>query len=222
VRPVEEAIKSLDFFKDLTPRQLENTAVKSRIKNYEKDDFVVYKCDESTDLYIVLEGCCRGVLLDDDGGEILLANFEKGEVFGEVNLIDKKGRTSTVIANGDLKLLKISYEAIHYLIKENHKISMWIMELLVERLRNANDIIESLAFLNVKERILKQLLDVADKESLDKNNYYTAKKHTHQEISSMIGASRESVTKCFKILTLEGSIKLQDGCILVRKGEELF
>ncbi|MCD8493056.1 MAG: Crp/Fnr family transcriptional regulator [Geovibrio sp.] len=106
-------------------------------------------------------------------------------------------------------------------MREEPEVAITMLQILVGRLRKADELIESLAFLNVKERILKQLFDIA-KENGEKNgSYIRIKKLTHQEISSMIGASRESVTKCMKILNLEGHVKMK-GDNLYLKEPSLF
>jgi CRP-like cAMP-binding protein len=97
-----------------------------------------------------------------------------------------------------------------------------MLTLLVHRLRKSDELIESLAFLNVKDRILKQLYEIA-KASGEKNGlYFRIKKLTHQEISSMIGASRESVTKCMKILNLEGHLKIKGDNFYIKEPSHLF
>jgi len=217
-----EALKTIDVFKSLEDKQIEELSRFTRVKTYEDNDFIIYKGEDGDDLFIVLEGECRGVLIDDDGDEILLSKFEANDIFGEMSLIDKKGRTGTIVANGNVTLAKINRKGIMSILSQSPEICLVFLEMLVDRLRKADELIESLAFLNVKERIMKQFIDEAEESGEQVRNFFKIEKCTHQDISSKIGASRESVTKCLKILTLEGLIKIKDDHILVKKPTAIF
>lgn len=219
---VIDYLKSTPLFEALTEKQMECLSATTKLKSYDKDDCIVYKGDEGTDVFIVVEGTCRGTLIDDDGDEVLLSTFERNDIFGEMNLFDKKGRTGTIVANEELKLLRIPQNAFGITLKENSDVCLKLMSILVDRLRKADELIESLAFLNVKERIMKQLVDIANDSGVKSGEFFKIKKYTHLEISSMIGASRESVTKCIKILTIEGLIKIKDDHILVKQPPIIF
>ena len=215
-------LKETPVLSTLTDKQIQELSVRSKIKKYSKDDFVLYKGDDDEDVYIVVSGTCRSVLIDDDGDEVLLSRFNKDDIFGEVNVIDQKGRSTTIVADGELVLLKIFKEGFNILLRDNAEFAVQIIQLLAERLRKADELIESLAFLNVKERVIKRLVDMGRQSGRLENGYFIIGKLTHQEISSMIGASRESVTKCLKILNIERVLKIKDDCIMIKEPVELF
>lgn len=59
------------------------------------------KTDLSTDLYSVSSGKLKAVPADKEGDEMVLALFEKGAFFGELSLLDNKGRSATIVADTD-------------------------------------------------------------------------------------------------------------------------
>lgn len=214
-------LKNVELFSKIESYKLEKIAQSLKTKKFNKEETVLHKGDAGTELCIVLSGSFRAVLIDEDGDEILLHRFGKYDIFGEFSLIDQKERAGTIIADEESSLCKIGREPFLRLMREEPEVAITMLQILVGRLRKADELIESLAFLNVKERILKQLFDIA-KENGEKNgSYIRIKKLTHQEISSMIGASRESVTKCMKILNLEGHVKMK-GDNLYLKEPSLF
>lgn len=223
---LSEKLADLIIFETTEPQDLERLASFCKVKKFSKDEVVFHKGgDVGTDLYAILGGVFRVVIIDDKGGdEIILAHVKPGgDIVGEMSMIDGLGRTGTLIADEESEISLIPRKAFNELMQKDFNVTLYLLETLTERLRKADELIESLAFLNVKERIIKYLLDTVKDETLPLDGYYTTKKYTHQELSNLIGASRESVTKCLKILTIEGGvIKVKNDTMLVKEPAMIF
>jgi CRP-like cAMP-binding protein len=169
----------------------------------------------STDLYIVKGGRLKAFLEDDEGDEIVLAEFVKGDFFGELSLLDGKGRSATIVAEEDAELFMLNKDVFLDTLAKNPKIAIEVISTLVERLRKADEMIESLAFREVGERLLRQLLENA--EPSGDEGYLRTAKLTHRELSARIGSSRESVSKCMKVLAEKRIVKEGAGHLLVSR-----
>ena len=210
-----EYIKNIPLFKHLKNAQLEEIAARCKSARYRKGDVIFHKTDLSTDLYIVKAGKLKAVLADEEGDEIVLAQFEKGAFFGELSLLDGKGRSATIIAANDVELAVLKKDVFFDLLYKEPKLAVELMATLVERLRKADDMIESLAFLEVGERLIKALLDAAATEGPSVNGFFKTRKLTHKELAGRIGSSREAVSKCMKVLSTKGITKEGEGHILI-------
>ncbi len=210
-----EYLKNIPLFKHLKDIQLKEIAARCKSAHYKKGAVVFHKTDLSTDLYIVNSGKLKAVLADEEGGEIVLAQFEKGAFFGELSLLDGKGRSATIVADGDAELAILKKDVFLDLLYKDPKISVELMATLVERLRKADEMIESLAFLEVGERLVNALLDAASAEKISMKGFLKAGKLTHKELAARIGSSREAVSKCIKLLVGKGIIKEAEGQILI-------
>lgn len=209
-----EYLKNIPLFKHLKSPQLKEIAARCSRVQYKKGDVIFYKTDQSTDLYIVLSGTLKAVLTDDEGDEMVLAQFEKGAFFGELSLLDGKGRSATIVADLGVELAVLKQDLFLDLLYKDPKIAVELMITLVERLRRADDMIESLAFFEVGERLIRSLLESAkDKEGAA--GFVRVKKLTHKELASRIGSSREAVSKCMKVLAEKGLVKEAEGDMLV-------
>lgn len=208
-------IKNIPLFKHLKDAQLKEIAARCKSSLYKKGDVIFQRTDLGTDLYIVNSGKLKAVLADEEGGEIVLAQFEKGAFFGELSLLDGKGRSATIVADCDAELSVLKKDLFFDLLYKEPKIAVELMATLVERLRKADDMIESLAFLEVGERLIRTLLDAATAEGANAKGFLRAGKLTHKELAARIGSSREAVSKCMKVLTTKGIIKEAEGRILI-------
>jgi CRP/FNR family cyclic AMP-dependent transcriptional regulator len=85
---------------------------------------------------------------------------------------------------------------------------------LVQRLRTADQKIVSLALMGVYGRVANVLLDMA--EPIDKGEMLIREKVSRSDLSKMVGASREMVSRVMKDFEDQGFIKTNnDGGIRV-------
>jgi len=214
-----EYLKNIPLFKHLKDSQLKEIAARCKSAQYKKGDVIFYKTDLSTDLYIVNSGKLKALLVDEEGDEIVLAQFEKGAFFGELSLLDGKGRSATIVVEQEAELSILNKEMFFDLLYKDPRIAVELMSTLVGRLRKADEMIESLAFLEVGERLIKSLLEHATPfdGTGSSSGYLKAGKLTHKELAARIGSSREAVSKCLKVLMAKAIVKEADGNILISR-----
>ncbi|MBI5739806.1 MAG: Crp/Fnr family transcriptional regulator [Nitrospirae bacterium] len=213
---IEKFLKRISLFRNFNTRSLQCVLGEFKVITVENNEDVVFQDDEGTDLYIVLKGKVKVSLTGLDGNEFILTELKEGDFFGEMSLIDGKSRSANVIALEDTTLGVLPRDMFICTMKENNAIAFDLLEALIQRLRKSNDMIESLAFLDVNERLVKFLIDDARKHrETVKGSHYIARKRTHQEMASHIGVSREAVTKALKALSFRKTVIEEDGYFLI-------
>jgi CRP/FNR family cyclic AMP-dependent transcriptional regulator len=210
-----EYIKNIPLFRHLKDPLLKEIAARCKSAKYRRGEVVFQKTDPSTDLYIVNSGKVKATLAGEEGDEIVLAEFEKGDFFGELSLLDGKGRSASIVAENDAELAILKKEVFLELLYKNPSIAVELMATLVDRLRKADELIESLVFLEVGERLIKMLLDAAADDGTGIKGFRKAGKLTHKELAARIGSSREAVSKCLKVLAQKSIVKEADGNIQI-------
>jgi CRP/FNR family transcriptional regulator, cyclic AMP receptor protein len=212
-----EYIKNIPLFKQLNDTQIRELAARCTSDRFKKGEVIFHKTDLSTELYIVNSGKLKAVLVDEEGDEVVIAQFAKGDFFGELSLLDGKGRSATIVVDKEAELSVLSKDVFLDVLYKNPGIAVELMATLVERLRRADEFIESLVFLEVGERLVKALLEAAAAEGTGVSGFVKAGKLTHKELSARIGSSREAVSKCLKVLTTKCIVKETDGNILIAR-----
>lgn len=208
-------LKKIPLFTHLKDPQLKAIASRLTKAQYRKGDVIFHKTDMGTELYIVNSGSLKAVLTDDEGDEIVLARFGSGDFFGELSLLDGKGRSATIVSDDTSELSVLNRDVLFELIQKDPRIAIGLMATLVERLRKADEMIESLAFQEVGERLVRTLVEGAVRDDRTARGYLKREKLTHKELAARIGSSREAVSKCMKVLTTNGIVKEADGSVLV-------
>ncbi len=97
-----------------------------------------------------------------------------------------------------------------------------LLAFLSKRLRTANDKIQDLALLTVRQRLAAMLVDMAFREGEQvKGGVLLAQGVTHKALSGLLGTSRETVSRMCAELKDEGLIEQQGRRLLVCQLEGL-
>jgi len=213
---VLKILKEIPLFQCLSDEYLSLVSNGFTIKRVKKGEIIFYQSDESTDLYIVLEGCVKACLIDPEDKELVLNIFKKGDFFGELSLLDGRPRSATVIATDNSVIGVLKREKFLTLLKNNPMIAIILLSAMVERIRMTDEMLGAMAFLDVSRRILKIFLSIADKEGeRTRDGLIKIRKITHRELASLTGASREAVTKAMKVLKFRGILQEKNGFFFI-------
>ncbi len=205
-------LKRVPAFRSLSDRRIEQIVDDFTIRTFHAGETVFFQTDKSTDLYIILEGSVKVILLSEEGEEFVLADLQQGDFFGEMSLIDGNPRSASVIADEDSTFAVLERSRFLDAIKQDPEMAIDLMKSLVQRLRKATEREESLAFLAVRQRLVRLFARLVKEEGMKKDaaGYHVVRKRTHKEIAERIGASRESISKILKRLSSDGMI-IEDG-----------
>ncbi|MBZ0154703.1 MAG: Crp/Fnr family transcriptional regulator [Alphaproteobacteria bacterium] len=216
---IEQLLKNLPILKGLCQEHATCITKDFSIRTAKKGDVIFYQSDESTDLYIIIEGEAKASLVDPEGNELILATFAQGDFFGEISLFDGRPRSATITASENSTFAVLTREKFLQAIKNDPMIAIGLITSLVRRIRMTDEKLESLVFLDVSQRVIKLLLEIGKGER-DEKGYYKVKKLTHRELAAHTGASREAVSKALKVLTFRKAIREEEGYFLIAPSAE--
>jgi len=189
-------LKKTEIFASLTDKEMEQVINKMAVKQFKKNETILYEEDTSEYMYIILLGKVKAVRTTEDGKEIILAMHKAGSFFGEMSMIDGKTAPASVIATEDALIAIISKQDFFSIIFLHNKVTTNLLKILCSRLRRCWDTIQLLNFNNALHRTKMMLLMLIDDYG-EKTPEGTSLniKLTHQDISNMTGLTRESVTR---------------------------
>ena len=145
-------------------------------------------------------------LSDENGKEVTLNMQGKGEFFGELALLDESPRSASVMTLEPCKFALISKSDFDVCLTKNPHIALNLIRMLTQRVRVLSENVKNLALLDVYGRVARVLLNM----SQDKDGKKIIEQRlTHQDIASMVGASREMVSRILKDLSTGGYIKTE-------------
>jgi len=195
-------LKQVDLFAGLSDADIQELSNVARKRTFRSGEVIFHRDDPGQVLYIIKEGKVKICLISPEGQEISLVVFGKGEYFGELALLDGLGRSTDAIALEKVECYTLQRSDFHKAIMKNPLIAIKVLEVLSKRLRNTDQQVEDLIFLDVYGRVAKKLLELANTHGVKvETGIRIDVRLTQQELASMVGASRESVNKVLGYFT---------------------
>lgn len=207
--------QEFELFSGLDEKALAEIREHAVTRTYPKNTIIVSEGDETNSLYLIESGRLK-FFLGDEGGQEFILNFqEAGEYFGELALLDNAPRSVSVMTVEPTTLSVVSRDAFFRCLRNNPEIAFTLMENMGHRLRELSDEVRTLALSDVYGRV-KRLLErlAAERES---DGAVVVEKMTHQQMSQMVGASREMVSRIMKDLVNGGYVEVQGEHYVLKK-----
>ncbi|MBF0488205.1 MAG: Crp/Fnr family transcriptional regulator [Nitrospirae bacterium] len=200
-----EVLSKLSLFSSLTEGELGQLMPKIKIQHKKKGEVVLRQEDSNNFMYIVLAGAVKVTQFTEDGKEILLANREAGEYFGEMSLIDGNTAYAEVSATKDSVVALIGKRTFDFLLDSNPKISRKLLEELTSRLRASIDAIHMFSHDKIAQRLKLFFKQLAQEHCHEREGTGVTLnlELTKTEIANRIGFSRQNVSEIMSHLESE-------------------
>jgi CRP/FNR family cyclic AMP-dependent transcriptional regulator len=136
-------IKSSPLFYELYDAEVESIIEHCSVLNLEDGDFIFREGDEGNEIYLILTGSAEV-----KKGDVTLVELKKGDLFGEMVLLDERTRSADIVSNNYTDVLVLSYDVIFGVFKKNPKVFSLLMlnlcRLLSKRLKSSSNEISKL------------------------------------------------------------------------------
>lgn len=143
-----------------------------------------------------------------------LALLGPGDLFGEIALLDGKGRTADAVATQPTELFALRRQDLLAYLAREPRVAVTLIEILCQRLREVSGQIEQSLTMRLDARLHARLILLAE-------DFGDDIAITQEQLARSVGATRESVNRLLRrweatgLLKLSrGSIKLKDRCAL--------
>ena len=213
-------LRRVPLFEVLKDDDLEAVARVTITRSYDKDQVIILAEEEGDALFIIADGQVKVSIVSEDGREVILSLLGEGAVFGELSLLDGKPRSANVVATQDTELYMVRRADFLQLIYTVPQIAVGLLAELAARLRKTDRKIEGLALLDVTSRISETLLQLADEQGSETTfGVSLEERPTHQQLASMSGTTRETVSRVLKRLEGQGYISSEGRSITILREE---
>jgi CRP/FNR family transcriptional regulator, cyclic AMP receptor protein len=207
------------IFCDLDPEALDQLCRYAKHSTLKRGATIFSKGDPGTSLIAVISGTVKISISSADGRSAILNLIGAGEIFGEVALLDGLARTADATANTNCEIFVIDRRDFIPFVRSQPALAMKIIELLCTRLRWTSDQVEEVILQNLPGRLASALLRLTEKHKLAPGGRTIS--ITQQEISEMVGMTRESINKQLRVWAERKWVRLEHGAIVVLNAEPL-
>jgi CRP/FNR family cyclic AMP-dependent transcriptional regulator len=201
------------IFSDLDSEALDQLCRYAKHTVLKRGATIFSKDDPGNSLYAVILGTVKISISSPDGRNAILNLVGPGELFGEMSVLDGQDRSADATANTNCEIYVIDRRDFLPFVRSQPALSMKFIELLCGRLRWTTDQVEQVILQDLPGRLASALLGLVEKRKLEPASHTIA--ITQQEISEMVGMTRESINKQLRAWSARSWVRLEHGAIVV-------
>ncbi|MBA3611116.1 MAG: Crp/Fnr family transcriptional regulator [Rubrobacteraceae bacterium] len=185
-------------------------------------DMIFAPGDRDDQLYFLLSGTIRLYRLYGEYKEATTAMLREGGIFGKLSLVE--GRWQDVFAEAvtDVRVAGVQKASIERSVKTNPEFALKLFSSFAERLRQSDEVIESLLHREVSTRLATLLMNLSERfGEMDSNGTIVDVRLTHQDLANMIASTREAVSKVMSEFQRDNLIEIRNRRIVILDREAI-
>ena len=200
--------------------EFERAGLRTVERRFDPKDTIFTPGDPDDQLYFLLSGTVRLYKIYGDYKEATTALLKDGGVFGKLNLVE--GRWQDVFAEAvtEARVASIQKSSIERVIKDDAGFALKLFSSLSERLRQSDEVIESLLHREVSTRLATLLMNLSDRFGEEEGTLIGVRL-THQDLANMIASTREAVSKVMSEFQRDGLIESRNRRVVIMDGDAL-
>jgi CRP-like cAMP-binding protein len=221
--PIVDSLSTIPFFAGLDPDALGRVAAGTRARRFRRGEVIFHLGDPGDALFIIVSGEVKISLPSEDGDEAILVRLARGDVFGELALLDGAPRSATATALTAVETVVLPRDRFRELIANEPIVRDALLASLAAELRRLTTHVEELHFLDITGRLAACLARLATDggTALPDGDIQLKTSLTQGDLASMVGSTRQSVNKLLRQFTDDGYLRLERDAIVVTDLEGL-
>ncbi|MFC2005740.1 Crp/Fnr family transcriptional regulator [Chloroflexota bacterium] len=208
-------LESVPYFSGLSSAELDSVKQFIFEKTFGRGEVVLLEGESAEVLFFVVSGVVKVFKTSAEGKEQILSIVRPGESFNDVSVFDDGPNPASAQAMGPVVLYGVRRNELRIILRDYPRVTMNIIKVLAERVRQLMSLVEDLSFRHVIGRVARILLEHAG------DGIGPKLRLTQQEMAAMAGTVREVVARSLKALEEEGTIKLDHHRIVIINKEAL-
>lgn len=215
--------RKLELFQALNEVELAQLADAAQFQQVSRYHFIFVPDEPADQLYFLLQGRVKTGTFSGEGREIIKELIAPQHLFGDLALAGETLRSEFAQGLHDgASFLTVKLKDFQQLLHGNQRLLFACMQHMSQRLQRVEERLANLVVKDARERIIEFLQNTATQEGR-RVGFETLVKHhlTQQEIASITGTSRQTVTSVFNELKRSNLIYFNRNSILIRDIEKL-
>src|ERR1700754_2887888 len=187
-----------------------------RIRTVPSKTVVIHAGDLPDVLYYIISGSVEVMIEDERGDEMVLAYLNRGQCFGEMGLFyEQPTRSAWVRTRNQCELAEMTYPRFRQIAAESPGLIFELATQLATRLDRTHRKLGDLAFVDVTGRVAHAIMDLCGEPDAMTHPEGMQIKVSRQELSRLVGCSREMAGRVLKVLEEQGLLRATGKTIVV-------
>lgn len=197
------------LFGILEEPELKEITDKINHRTYKKGEIIFLEGEESDKLYVINHGKVKVFRYTKEGKEQILYIVSTGEFLGDLSLLKKSEFRFNAEALEDVNICELTKDDFDNVVERNPEISLKILEVLYEKIRKLENLVQSLSTKDIETRISGLLLGlIKDFGEPEGNIVRLELPLSREDMANYIGVTRETISRRLNSMQDEGILTL--------------
>jgi CRP/FNR family transcriptional regulator len=198
-----ETFRHIPLFASLSPQEIGALADRAIEKRYAPGEILFREGEDCRGLFLLGQGRAKIFKTSGSGREVMLAIETAPSSVAEVPLFDGGPYPATVSAVDDVTAYLVTKQDFQHVCRLNPEVPLKVLAVVGQRLRHLVQVVESVTFGSVRQRLARALLEFGDQAGTDAFPLPV----THEEIAFRLGTVREVVSRNLGRFQAEGLLR---------------
>jgi len=206
-------ITNTNLFKSFSQEELISlfSRIPYKIEKYSKGDLILAEDDTCSTLNLILEGTLEVQKMDASGKVLSIAEFTKGDIFGEMLIFaDKNTSPINVLAKSKVAVLHIQKDAVLSLCQSNKDFLLEYLRIISNKALILNLKLKEVTLKTIRQKICEYLFA----QYKEQNSLKIKLNMTKKDWADKIGVQRPSLSRELIKLKEEGLIDYDKDIII--------
>lgn len=214
-------LRDLPCFSALPEAALQRLMKSAEEAVYARGETIFSEEQHCRHLHVLVSGAVKIYKLSEDGRERIIHVMKPGSFFGEDIVFGGDRYEASAQALSEAILLNIQKAGLESLVLEHPPFALVLLASFGRRLKRLMMLIGEVALQDVRKRLCRILLDLAEEGSPDGPNG-TFIQIRHADLAAQVGTARETLCRALGRLEQDGLIVRRDRGIFLRDRQGLL
>ena len=209
------ALKGASFLGGLPTNLLDQLAQRARVTRYARGVTIYRRGDAGDTMMVIMSGRVKITNVTAEAKEVILNFLGRGDVNGEIAVLDGRERTANAVALEDTEALVLYRRDLLPLLMADPQSMLEVITILCDKIRTTSALVEDNS-LQMQGRTASGLHRLADQHGRKTpSGVMIDLKLSQRDLGSYLGLSRENVSRQLKDLREAGLIKIEDQTLII-------
>ena len=189
------ALLDVKAFNGMDSAELDRIEASSRVLVPRDGARLFVEGDAADAVYAIMTGHVRVGAPDTNSKGLMIDVFGPGDIFGEMGVIERSTRTADAVAEGRVRLLRISSKVFLDTLHCNAVLGENLCLMLVKRLRRTSLLFRDATFESLEVRLASQLVYLVNREGGRKtqHGFQLAGRYRQGDLADLLGTTTRSI-----------------------------
>jgi CRP/FNR family transcriptional regulator, cyclic AMP receptor protein len=215
---MEPLIRKVEIFKNVSSTVLTGVANRIQLIKYKRGQRIIEEDTVAHGVFFVFTGTVKLTKQDEQGNELIVCIKKKGEIFAEACLFNELSTsypaTAMMLEEGEIAFL--NKNALEEELYTQPELAIQMIRYMSESLQELTSTFRDVALLDVYTKTVRTLERLGLKFKGEGYARYDITIPLNvQEFATVVGVSRESISRVFSKLKKDGFIDIRDRKIII-------